>query len=554
MTCDEVQADFDELLNATLPTSREAELRAHLDTCSGCRSELRFAEDLQSGLAATRASDEERSASDAAAATRVLSALAHHTGGAPPVRRAPRRKGRARPEGASSAPIWGALVVVACVVGLGALVVSKSQTSGPQPTESRRAPLATPSQDVTPSQTPAAKGTPTPATTPTPSPRETPRPSPTPRASPSPSPRPFQNQTPQPSQPSETPEPSALPSPAATPSPGGTGLPGETGERELPAPGEVLAGRISEVVGRAYALREGKRRQLVPGDSLRPGEALEVGSKGVVACSLASAQGAPLGQVLIGPKSTLSLARLGGLALTRGSAWIEAEGTLHVTAPNKSSAPESAVEVRRGDALLTRRRGGLQVDALAGEVRLLAPELLEIPIASQLYVDVRGSFRPPRRQAFRAPRWSNPRPPVSGVFVERFQTWPQPYPRTRGSALAKGRVRAQAYQGAEEIWFGRSAVEGGLTRVRRGLLRLRFRVAKPTRLTLQVMNHTQNDNFNASRETQRAGLWTQAEFFLGDLADNAKQGKRITSGDLLGYVTLRAPPEAKLELREVRID
>lgn len=541
MTCDEVQADFDELLAATLSAAREAELREHFSTCVACRQELRFAEDLQDSLVATRPTDEERSAAHDEAAADVLAGIAARAGSPAPTRAPKARKGRLRSEAGSSAPVWGALAVVVAMALGGAFVASRSGTPEPTPNAS---PLASPSP------TPEASAGPSPSRSPSPSATLTPTPSPSQIPSPTPSPtplvRPSPSESPEPV-PSLSPAPEApMPAPSASPASG-------TDERGLPGPGEVLAGRVGEVVGRAYVVREGKRLPLSAGDEVQPGEALELGSKALVMCALRSADAKGQARILIGPKSTFSLGQAGGAILTRGSVWVEAEAALRVAAPSEGK-PGSVVEVRRGDALLTRKRGGLQVDAVAGAVRLVAPRVLEVPLGSQLFVDVSGAARAPRVRAFRAPRWTQPRPASAGQFLERFLTWPKPYPRTRGQALPIG-VRAEPYQGAEEVSFGRSEVEGGLTRVsQRGVLRLRVRVALPTTLTLQVMNHTQVDNFNATQKTQRSGLWTSLEFKLSDLKDNAKQGKQFAAGDLLGYVTLRAAPEAKLELREVRVD
>ena len=264
----------------------------------------------------------------------------------------------------------------------------------------------------------------------------------------------------------------------------------------------------------------------------------------------AAGQAARAARVVLGPQSTLRLGSEGGPELMRGSALVEAEGSLVI------AAGAVRVEVTGGDAFLSARRSGLEVAALGGEVRLRAPQDLPILPGSQLLIEVSGRVRGPRVEAAKLPRWTAG-PPASAAraLSEDFATWPQPYARTRGASVPGGHLRAELNGAEAEVWFGRSEAEGGLARVpAAGRIRLRYRVAQPTRLTLQLTDHTQGDNFNRSFETARVGLWTSADFALSALDDNAKQGKRIATGDLLGYVALRAPPAAQLELRAVQIE
>ena len=64
------------------------------------------------------------------------------------------------------------------------------------------------------------------------------------------------------------------------------------------------------------------------------------------------------------------------------------------------------------------------------------------------------------------------------------------------------------------------------------------------------MNHTQRDNFHATLESPRVGVWTDAVFRLDRFADNAREGKPVQEGDLWGYVAIRAD-DRSLEIAEV---
>ena len=111
---------------------------------------------------------------------------------------------------------------------------------------------------------------------------------------------------------------------------------------------------------------------------------------------------------------------------------------------------------------------------------------------------------------------------------------------------------------ARQVMFGKSQPEGGLFHAEAGArLRVRYRLARPTRLTLQLMDHSIPDNVHTEVEATRAGLWSELDVAIERLDDNARQGRRVAPGDLIGYVTLRAAADAQgpvdVEVDEVTV-
>lgn len=535
MTCDEVLLELDALVRRELPAAAAEAVRAHLVGCQACRAEAAFVERLDRDLAATRpappAIDPARLADRALGAARAT----------PPRRaRSDRvRRGRLAPAAAVGprglAPALALAASVAVAVGASAWLALRSTPSAPPPDVVRVDPA--PREVATEAPRPAPRDV-TPAA-PRPAPQPPPDVPPEVPATPEPAPA-GPAPADEPAPPAVTEAVTPAPGPAPGREPGPTTAPRVEAE-EAPA----LAGVLLAARGRAEASTDGGRTwSLVrAGDPLAPGARLRAprGDGGVVAViapggppvAAAAATGA---RVLLAPGAEVALAG-DVVRVAAGSVYVQAEARVVVAAANVR------VPVERADAEVELARGGGQVRvwARAGEVRVGDVRLTQ---GQQVTIDDRGRMGRVRQDAEGPPRWAVVAgTPRQVIYHEPLDHWERVGARRLGRAL-QGVVAGEAPDDdprARQVMFGKSQAEGGLFRAQAGArLRVKLRVARPTTVTVQVMDHSIPDNVHADLQVARAGLWTEVDVALERLDDNAKQGRRVSPGDLLGYVTVRA--------------
>jgi hypothetical protein len=536
MTCDEVLLELDGHARGELPAARAARVREHLAGCAGCREEAAFAARLAGALAETRPA---APAVDPDALTaRVLETS-----------RAGRVARRARPRAAPAsglAPAFALAASVALVVGLGAWAGLRER--GPAPAQDVAARDRAPEVEPGPSVTPGTGAE-----------RVEPRVDEPPPALVEPSgPPPPSPTTPLPEQPAAVVD---VPTPEASDAPDAPDALDVT-ETRVPrgATPRGLAGVVLAARGRAEASSDGGRTwsDVAAGAALAPGARVRVGRGGGLLAALAEATDEPEvggARVALSADAEVSFAEAGAVRLEAGACFAQLDRRVAIVAGGtRVDAGAADVEVRLA------RTGRVAVCVSQGVATLSNGVTLRA--GQQVEVDPRGRVGRPRRGPERAPAWSaEASAPRRVLLHEALDDWARTGARRVGRARGDGTVEGEAPAAgasARQVSFGKSEAEGGLVHVTADArLRLRYRVARTTALRVQVMDHTLNDNVHVVTRAPRAGVWTVLDVRLDRLADNAKRGRRVSSGDLIGYVTLEAEADAEgpvtLEVDEVTI-
>ena len=294
--------------------------------------------------------------------------------------------------------------------------------------------------------------------------------------------------------------------------------------------------------------------------AVRPGERIRTG-KGVVTLAAApltvgedpraafTAAALPATRVALGPGTVVQLTkRESALALERGECFASVDNTLAIL------LPAGRVEIYSGEVgVAVGYSGRVQVAALTGNASLFLPAgRVDLDPGQRVSVDRKGRAGRARKGA-KTPRWTRGlRKAEQVLYLEAFNAWNPTYMSPQG-ALQRGVAISERTGNESVVRFGRSEDTGGLFRHEGPLrIRVRYRLSDAAPITLQIMNHTQRDNYHTVLRAPRVGLWTDAVFRVERFEDNEKRGKKPRDGDLWGYVALRTPA-ARLEVDEVSL-
>lgn len=344
---------------------------------------------------------------------------------------------------------------------------------------------------------------------------------------------------PDPSEPAPTPAPEPTPPDVPPPPPTTT---------TRPPAREVLIARLGRVRGEAWVQRGGVGAwtRVTSGEALAPGD-------------LVAARRGPLEVVLAGPAdrqvAAPSLTRVAlepDAALLIAPAEVDLElerGSCHafLARPLALAVGGRVLACAVGDVGVTlRARGRLEVALHAGAVQVDGREYA----SPALLTSDRGRELVRRRLADELPRWLVPLLSTGASGVR----WLEDFSSTRAYELFEGAregalVRAVRTGDVARVHLGNSTPRGGLFKHEPGAaLWIRYRVARPARVRVQLTDLTLRDNVRCEVDATRPGLWTDLTIDPARCEDAARVGARVQPGDLIGYVTLEAPPEAQLEV------
>ncbi len=307
-------------------------------------------------------------------------------------------------------------------------------------------------------------------------------------------------------------------------------------------------------------------RPLAAGASLGPGDQVQAGS-GAVELALASGtvppeEAAVLGHDRIvlaaGARATFAPGPAFAASVEAGEVFASARATLAL------QVGAATIALDRADAALAvAKTGTVDVVALAGRVQVqVSGKSVDLEGAQRVAIDRNGH---PGKviPGADAPHWlasARAIDPARILLSVRGGAADSKAPallvgERQGDAI-RGGTTARKGPGTKIVCTGRGVPEGFAVFELGLRLRVRYRLPRSVPLGLQITETGHGRNFQAVVAAPRAGVWTELDFDLGQLVDEAKSGAQLAPGDRLDILTLSAhgeDPELVFEVGEITL-